>query len=380
MPDRRPPAGLAAALEALTAHVDGLARAAGIPLPAHLPLTLPLLGPLPERAAAVERAVAAALEASRPAQAIWREGRVFCPRCESLDCAHAAPPSPTTVFGGYAPTGWPQWLDFTQVCVDRRVPGLDGIFADPPQVVGYADADALTAALLPEYAAALAPWRPLGQVVVGPVPADPGRPRHSERHALTLQVVALAQPGSPATLRLNTLGLSSEVIIDAATDGPPRGVAEGLWRTLQQAHRLVARLNRRAGTAAARGEAFDRAAALSTLLGRLRADLVRLFEPRTWRTRHADDRHQAGVRPTETALGDAREAGDDRLYLDTRRETVIVIGPRGRAHVFTLRGRHVTSLRLAPGELTRRTGRDRWKPLAPDAAQAFRDALPLPAP
>ena len=40
-------------------------------------------------------AVAAALEASRPAQAIWREGRVFCPRCESLDCAHAAPPSPT---------------------------------------------------------------------------------------------------------------------------------------------------------------------------------------------------------------------------------------------------------------------------------------------
>ena len=103
VPDRRPPAGLAAALEALTAHVDGLARAAGIPLPAHLPLTLPLLGPLPERAAAVERALVAALEASRPAQA--EAGRPLSSRISRRNAISPIPTRPTVTVTCTVQTG-----------------------------------------------------------------------------------------------------------------------------------------------------------------------------------------------------------------------------------------------------------------------------------
>lgn len=111
------------------------------------------------------------------------------------------------------------------------------------------------------------------------------------------------------------------------------------------------------------------------MLGHLRADLVRVFSLQQWRTRHAEERHVDGRRPTSAALGDARDAADDRLLHDTRRETIVVIGPRSRAHVFTPAGQHVTSLRLQPGELDRKLGRQRWQPLRAAQIAAFRAAL-----
>lgn len=377
---------LEAALGALSAAVRAEAHRLAVPLPPELDLHLALGCSPAEQVRRLVAELRRSLEALRPAGDLSREGRVWCLRCESMDCAHAAPPGPEAVFVGYAPTGWPRWAEFTQVCLARRLAGLDGLFSDPPAVLGWVDGEAeLVGEVLAEYAGTLDRWRPVGQVVVGLIPrpelpksveesmTSGGAARPSGRVALSVQVVAVHLPGAPLSLRVSLLGLTSEAITDAATAGPPRGVAEGLRRTVIQARRQVARLGRRLATT--RGEDFDERAALGSLLGRIRSDLLRIFEPRLWRTRHADDRHQAGARPTETALGDAREAGDDRLFADTRRETVIVVGPRGRAHVFTQSGRHVTSLRLEPGELGRRTGRQRWSPLSPEAAQAFREAL-----
>jgi len=365
----KPP--LEVAVAALTSAIRAEARRLGVQTPRLIELELVLDQPPSEQVQSLMGEVRQALEALRPAGDVGREGRVWCLRCESMDCTHAVPPGPEAVFVGYAPTGWPKWAEFTQVCLARRLSGIDGLFGDAPTVLGYVDSEAqLVGEVLAEYAGTLDRWRPLGQVVVGPL-VGPG----GGRSVLSLQVVVLRAPGTPPLMRVNLLGLTSEVITDAAIAGPPRGTAEGLRRVVLQARRQVGRLGRRAATAAARREVFDESAAISSLLGRTRADLLKNFEPRHWRTRHADDRHQAGVRPTETAMADAREAGDDRLFADTRRETVIVIGPRGRAHVFTQSGRHVTSLRLEPGELTRRTGRQRWSPLPDAAARAFREAL-----
>ena len=352
--------------------MQAAARRLEVNPPPSVDLTVQLNQAPAQQVRTLQAALREALEAQRPVGDASREGRVWCLRCESADCAHALPPTPTSVFEGWAPTGWPRWAELAQVCLARRLPGLERLFDDPPAVLGYVDEEtALVGDVLAEYAGPLARWRPLGQAVVGPLLL----PGSSERCALSVQVVALGQRGAPPMLRLNLLGMSGEAITDAATGGPPRGTAEGLRRTIQQARRQVGRLGRRLATAAARGEVFDQAEAVGSLLGRIRSDLQRIFEPRHWRTQHADDRHQDGARPTDMALPDAREAGNDRLYLDTRRETVIVIGPRGRAHVFSPAGRHVTSLRLEPGELARRTSRRWWSPLAPAAAEAFRAAV-----
>jgi len=52
-----------------------------------------------------------------------------------------------------------------------------------------------------------------------------------------------------------------------------------------------------------------------------------------------------------------------------------VLGPRGRAHVFSPDGRHVTSLSLGPAEAERKGGRSRWRPLTGPEAAAFRKAI-----
>jgi hypothetical protein len=113
-----------------------------------------------------------------------------------------------------------------------------------------------------------------------------------------------------------------------------------------------------------------------SLLGRLRSDLERVFRSDPRRTVHARERHLGGERPTAHALRDALDVGPDRFLRDSERDTLVVLGPRGRTHVFSARdGRHVTSLVLGPGELDRKFGRARWRPATRPEVDAFRARL-----
>ncbi|MDQ7087483.1 MAG: hypothetical protein Q9Q13_06340 [Acidobacteriota bacterium] len=80
------------------------------------------------------------------------------------------------------------------------------------------------------------------------------------------------------------------------------------------------------------------------------------------RTRHAERRHSEGGRPTRMALLDLARAGEDDLLYDIRRKTLVVLGERGRCHVFGAGGRLVTSVRYPPATIERRRRGGLWRP------------------
>jgi len=75
------------------------------------------------------------------------------------------------------------------------------------------------------------------------------------------------------------------------------------------------------------------------------------------------------------ALTDLARARPDRILFDTRNETVVVLGERGRAHVFNLEGRLVTSIRGEPSTVEKRRIKGIWRDASPSEVEALRDTL-----
>jgi hypothetical protein len=324
--------------------------------------------PAPDAGRRLVDDLAAEVDRALAVHAEFQPGRVYCFQCGDARCAHTAPATATQTFAGYTPLGKPEWREFLELCLERRPPGLDGLYADPPAVLALVLAgDELTGGLLPGFGRGSVTCTVLGQVTAGLVRVG------DERIALTLQVVE-TRPG-PERLRLNVIGLSPVDIAAAASEAAPRSPAERLRRTIDETRHRLAGLTRRAAVAESRREPWDMVEQLRPLLSRLRSDLERIFRPEPHRTRHARERHLNGERPTSSALDDARRASDDRLLVDTHQDTIVVLGPHNRTHVFSRHGRHVTSLKLEPGELTRKMARRRWRELPADQAAAFRRAL-----
>jgi hypothetical protein len=92
---------------------------------------------------------------------------------------------------------------------------------------------------------------------------------------------------------------------------------------------------------------------------------------RSRRTRHAEERHSSGTRPTRKALDDARVARDDAFMVDERSGTLVVLGDRGRTHFFAPDGQLVSSVRYSRDAIARKIRIERWR----DASNEERDAL-----
>src|SRR5690606_18758883 len=203
-------------------------------------------------------------------------------------------------------------------------------------------ADALTSGLLPEFGRDSLTFRLVGQVVAGLIPMrlDDGT-EGPERVALTVQLVETRSGERARRLRVNLLGLPRAALVEAAANGEARGLGERVRGVLGETQRRVDVLARRVLAAERRGQPLDVDAEARPLLERLRAELQRALRPTRHRTRHAQERHQSGERPTGSAVSDALRASDQALLEDVRHGTVVVLGPRGRAHVFSPEGRHV---------------------------------------
>ncbi len=306
----------------------------------------------------------------------FRNGRVYCFHCKRPDCEHSAPADPANVFCGFTTGGRPVFRAFPDVLMDRGDPRVELLYATPPAVAALV----LGEREFPEeYLSGFSrddfTYRVRGQVVCGFLPPPLGGPGDARR-ALTVQIVETRGPGPGRRLRLNVIGVRPDDLADAMSRaGREAGPARALARMFAAVSNRLDALGRRARDLERRGfpDGLDEGA--GPVLTHLRADLERLFRAASRRTRHAEERHGSRVRPTGQALRDAVEAPPGRVLHDTRRNTVVVLGPRGRTHVFTWDGRHVTSLVLTPAEVERRFGQARWRPLDPEKVARWRGNL-----
>lgn len=376
--------------------------------PVELTVTLPTsatgadLGALAdEAAAALDRAVAGLVTH----RATFRPGAVYCLRCNSAECEHAEPPGPRQVFAGYGKTGLPRFADFGQLLLERSDPRVDRLYASTPTLLTHTHVGRdLTADLLAPYRDNPAGYLLHGQVTVGwyRVPDAGGRPAPL---ALTLQLVSTRPPDNPRRFGLNVLGTGPdgeplENLFDRLGELPWAPHVRWAQEALESIGRTAGRPGRgeRGGTTGAETEnqrkkgtgkrgpgkkgrkapggpervspALEKR--LTGVLNGLSRRLEKGRRAKERKTLHARERHAQGDRPTHMALADLARAGGGDILFDRRQETLVVLGDKGRAHVFNPGGKLVTSIRYNPESIARRRKQDQWRPASPDEIAALR--------
>ncbi|NUN12486.1 MAG: hypothetical protein HUU55_02485 [Myxococcales bacterium] len=346
-------------------------------------------------------------------------GRVYCFQCDTADCAHSVPPDPIYTFSGYTATGKPEWQTFVSLCLASKEPRVDLLFAKKPEIIGIVQmADELAQNLLPGFGKNSLAFSVLGQAVVGLLPVKPPN-RHNksyeqkgnnqpgftteaasqtklepalpdrrppsvtmyadhtpaippDRIVLTLQIVETQVASASRRLRLNVIGLSQPELAALAGAGADRGPAESIRRAIGALRDKIDTLGRKSHLAARKKRPFDLRAEVLAVLNDTRSDLERVFRSESRRTEHAAQRHLDGERPTGNALSDASSAPDNRLFWDVDKHTTVVVGPRGRIHVFADSGKLVTSLQLDKSQIEKRTEKKRWIPLDKERIDLFK--------
>ena len=351
-----------------------------LPLDAvELNLKIQVQGKTTHQQAAVElmRSLDGAIGEGLRAAGAFQIGHVYCFLCDSPSCSHSVPVERTATFTGYTPHGKPEWRSFINVCIERKEERVDQLYGLNPDVIAIIqEPDELSDGLLPRFGKGDRAFRLLGQVVTGLLPPSLDRRVRSEtRLAMTFQFIETQGRGGARRIRLNLLGMTMDDIAEAAARGGPRSPAEALRRTVGTLRERIDLLGRQQARAKRQGDSLDLEGEVLPILRKLRTDIERIFRSTKRRTDHAERRHNSGERPTGDAMKDVAQASADRFFHDTRRNTVVVLGAKGRAHVFSAAGQHVTSLRLDPGEVRRKTERHRWVPLDPQASSSLRARL-----
>jgi len=345
-----------------------------------LQLSLPLAGPGADAASFAERLTAAVdqlLDDAVERAAIFRPGQAYCHRCESADCAHASPADCRQIFVGYSPTGTPRWKDFAQFCLERKHPLVDKLYDDPPALISLVqDRRALHGSMLDAFQNRA--FELLGQLTVGFFSVRATAAEGRGVLAVSVQVVASTHRGSVPRVDLNLLGRSPsgqglEQLWDRHEELPWRRSIRWAQAALQT---LVPRGTPRDGRSIARmlPELERRVIGILQGLGRR---LEREQRARSRRTKHAEQRHVSGSRPTPKAIDDARSVNEESLLVDARKGTLVVLGQRGRTHFFTSEGQHVSSVRYSRDAIARKLKLELWSEATRDQLASFRRMIEL---
>lgn len=92
-------------------------------------------------------------------------------------------------------------------------------------------------------------------------------------------------------------------------------------------------------------------------------------------TRHFEQRHVQGDRPTGQALSDARGVESSNLFIDNETGLFVVYGPRGRIHIFLQDGSRHTSFRSTRANTQLRVNTRRWRLATPEEFHQFQDLM-----
>jgi hypothetical protein len=243
---------------------------------------------------------------------------------------------------------------------------VDRLYDDPPVLVTLVQAkQALHGGVLRAFRGGS--YELLGQMTAGFFSVRQRAEDGRAVMALTVQVAASHAGRNVRRLGLNVLGSTPageplEHLSDLGVELPwlkPVRWAQSALETLAVAPRDAALLERR----------------VEGILQGLARRIGREHRARGRRTRHAEQRHASGTRPTRKAVDDARAVPAEALLVDGRRGTVVVVGDRGRTHFFTVDGQHVSSVRYSREAIERKLKLAHWLPATGAQARTFRKAL-----
>ena len=353
------------AVRALADMAQALLKIEGVDplaMPRYLDLNLrvPLDGGNDVRHAAgtaVEQILQRVREVREHEQAL-RPGAVYSYFADSSHAEGCRPTEPRLVFDGYSSTGKPNFADFVTLAIERKDPDVERMLAGEEIVLTHVTMGrVLRTQQLAEFGNQSPVFKILGQVNAGlfRTLSDAGR------CAFSFQLLRGTTLEGRARLRLHAVG---------AVD--PMDLADP---ALMQ---ILSRCQRKLDTEALRlegklkgGEVDEEEFVLPLL-----QDLAKQLQSRTRnagrRTQHGLERSEQGQRPTSRAYPDAGEANDASILWDIDQSTVVVIGPKGRVHVFTPDGRHVTSVAMQRAAIDRRRQQGRWRLAEPEERGEFR--------
>lgn len=360
------------AAEEAAHHAQGhLLRSAGSHLELQLHLPLQPGDDLDGAAQRLREDLRAEIAAQISHRAAFRPGHV-------LDLRHPLELGPETtpadsrrVFVGYSATGAPRFQDFAQFLLEIKHPRLDQLYAKKPELVMVIDsAETLYSEVLPPFREpAGLDWKLHGQVAVGFF--DVARKDGTlGQLALSFQVQSsAAKKGGRRRFGLNVLGIGPggeklEHLLDRLakkTVEPPPWQGAAAW-----AQNALDSIERGQGKKGLDPAVIDER--VFGILGGFARRLEQDRRARGRRTDHAEERHQQGDRPTRHALQDLTRCKVEDVLVDVRSSTFVVLGERGRAHVFSGQGKLVTSIRTTPESIERKLRKDLWR--AASAAEA----------
>ncbi|MEM9293060.1 MAG: hypothetical protein AAGD01_15370 [Acidobacteriota bacterium] len=327
----------------------------------HLDWSLPLDGrgdSITKAREAFQHSVDNALQALITHRSVAQPGRVYCLRCASADCAHSRPLDPRQIFAGYGSTGIPRFEDFGQYLLARQDPEVEALYTTPSRFLTRVVAgQELMRDLIEAYHDPHSGYRLHGQVMAGwySLPAADGT---LGSVGVTFQALSSRGGGKQQRRRRMTLNVVVANLGDESLEQLYTRLGRLPWGSaLRWAQKALDSLGaRRKRLSASR---LDER--VEAILAGLARRLERTRRARSRRTEHAQQRHLQGDRPTPMALRDLHRAGRQDILYDTRRQTLVVLGERGRAHVFNQEGKLVTSVRYTQPAIERRRNTGHWR-------------------
>jgi hypothetical protein len=373
-PPEDPLAGVLRELSRLAAeeashHAQGhLLRSAGSRLELQLALPLTPADDFAAAAARLREELRVEIAAQVSHRAAFRPGHVLDLRHPQKLGPETQPADARKVFVGFSATGAPLFLDFAQWLLQSKHPRLDLLYAKPPGlVIVQSSAEELYVEVLPPFRQPDGiDWRLHGQVAGGffEVPRADGTPGQL---ALTFQVQSsAAKKGGRRRFGLNLLGVGpgGEKLEHLMERLAKKTVEPAPWQNAAAwAQTALDTIEQGQGRGGGDPAELDRR--IEGILGGFVRRLEQDRRARGRRTGHAEERHQQGDRPTRHALQDLSRAKIEDILVDARSGTFVVLGDRGRAHVWSGQGKLVTSLRTTPESIERKKKRDLWRAASP---------------
>ena len=343
----------------------------GEPLDLHLAVPTALReGRLDQASREAEEAVQAAVQSLIEHTSVFQPGRVYCLRCQSSRCEHAAPADSRQVFIGYGSTGVPRFRDLGQWLLERRDPRVDLLYREPPQLVATVTSETdLAGELLPAFRQG--GYRIHGQVAVGWY-RSPGSNGDRRPMAVSFQVISSRPREQRRRFGLNVIGSGPQGepldhVFDRLGEIPWGDPVRWAQTVLGGIEHQLARSPRMPG------KVVDQR--IEGLINALARRIEKGWRSKERRTQHGQRRHDEGDRPTRMAFADLARATPEDLLVDTRRETLVVVGDRGRAHVFNQDGKLVTSVRYTPAAIEKRRQKGIWRTAAAEEGEALRKRI-----